>query len=184
MVRRVGAAASAPTPRSTAVAARANTPEPVSCQLAGSRGRWASVKNWLAWVACRIAFQASGPAAVASAPVRITAGWRGRARAARTTPATTADRAAPYRIEAQLSIAGRLLTDSGRRLQPRLHYMLIIRTESEERRAAIDRAAGRLGPVGVAWAINAAGLPAAPRAVQPPGRGMAQAGAPRGGPAG
>src|SRR5829696_9537010 len=109
MVRRVGAAARGPAPRSTAVAARANTPEPVSCQLAGSSRRGASVKNWLAWVARRIAFQASGPAAVASAAVRMTAGWRGRARAVRAAPATTADRAAPYRMEAQLSMVGRLL---------------------------------------------------------------------------
>jgi hypothetical protein len=35
----VGAAASDPTPRRTAVAARAKTPEPVSCQLAGRRRR-------------------------------------------------------------------------------------------------------------------------------------------------
>jgi hypothetical protein len=28
--------------------ARANAPEPVSCQLAGSSRRGASVKNWLA----------------------------------------------------------------------------------------------------------------------------------------
>jgi hypothetical protein len=69
----------------------------------------ASVKNWLAWVARRMAFQASGPAAVARAPVRMTAGWRGRARAVRAAPATTADRAAPYRMEAQLSMVGRLL---------------------------------------------------------------------------
>src|SRR5437773_2753029 len=48
MVRRVGAVASGPTPRNTAVVARANTPEPVSCQLAGSSRRGASVKNWLA----------------------------------------------------------------------------------------------------------------------------------------
>src|SRR5215218_9195379 len=115
MVRRAGAAGSGPTPRSTAVAARANTPEPLSCQLAGSRPRGASVKNWLAWVARRIAFHASGPAAVASTPVRMTAGWRGRARAARAAPATTADRAAPYRMEAQLSIADRLLADRRKR---------------------------------------------------------------------
>src|SRR5512132_3894953 len=130
MARRAGAAASDPTPRSTAAAARANTPEPVSCQLAGSKRSGASVKNWLAWVARRIAFQANAPAAVASTPVRMTAGWRGRARAVRAAPATTAERAAPYRMEAQLSTAGRLLTDR-RRLQPRLHYVLIIRPESE-----------------------------------------------------
>src|SRR5215211_8747030 len=109
MVRRAWAVARDPRPRRRAAAARANTPEPVSCQLAGSSRRGASVKNWLAWVARRIAFQASGPTAVASAAVRMTAGWRGRARAVRAAPATTADRAAPYKMEAQLSMVSRLL---------------------------------------------------------------------------
>jgi hypothetical protein len=93
--------------------ARANTPEPVSCQLAGSSRRGASVKNWLAWVARRMAFQASGPAAAAKTPVKITAGWRGRATMVRRAPAATADRPAPYRIEPPLSIASRLLVDGG-----------------------------------------------------------------------
>src|SRR6266545_3611704 len=153
-MRRAGAAASGPTPSSTAVAARANTPEPVSCQLAGSRRRGASVKNWLAWVARRIAFQPSGPVAVASTPARMTVSSRGRARAARATPATTADRAAPYRMEAQLSIASRLLVDALRTTATMVTlYFCCIRGTREGGDDWTGCAAGRLGPVRVAWAV-------------------------------
>src|SRR5439155_26739134 len=93
-VRRAGSPRPAPKPNTSAVAAMANTPDTVSCQLAGNTATGASVKNVEACVARRIAFHATGPAPAATAAPTIVATRRGRT-SATSTAAATPDRTPP-----------------------------------------------------------------------------------------
>src|SRR5829696_6605995 len=83
-------AASRPT---EGAAAKAKTPETVSCQLTGKNRSGASTKNRLPLAALRIAFQTAAPAPVARPPVRSSIGARLRVRSSRT--AAAADSPAP-----------------------------------------------------------------------------------------
>src|SRR5213078_4079664 len=95
---------------------------PVSCQLAGSTTRGASVKNWLPLAAWRIAFHAAAPRPAASPAVAITSGRRGRPARAMSPAAATADSTAPYVMVDQDSISASLLP----RLSPLLYDVTMV----------------------------------------------------------
>src|SRR5215218_10657946 len=85
-----------PTPTATAVAATANTPETVSCQLAGRTVIRASTKNRSPLAECRIAFHANAPPPAAS-PLTTAVIVRRVTTQVRSATTTTV-KAAPYAI--------------------------------------------------------------------------------------
>jgi len=96
---------------------KANTPDPVSCQLAGRIARGASTKNPEPWAWRRMAFQARGPRkaprAAQALTVRIDAPLGLiRSTTATATAASSAEIAAPYTMVDQLSMVMPLAQDS------------------------------------------------------------------------